>query len=537
LSTTGYPDSQVGARPAMAARLRSIGLEGWVLVALIVLAAVIRVITLDNQSIWADEALTVYEAGLPFGSMIHTVITVETTPPLYFVVVWVWARLFGTDPVVLRTVSSLAGLTMVPIAYLCAKELVSRRAGLLAAAFVAVNPFMIWYSQEARSYMLVAALSGAAFLWFIRSLRAPTRRNLIWWAVFSSLAVMTHFFASFAIVPEAVWLLWRHRARLTRAAVGVVAFVQLLMLPLAVNDASAAHGVAWISASPPQNRIAATFVEWGASNLDRRTTTPEGLAIGLILIVALVLLIGRRGDERMRWGARVAAVVTAVVFLAPLALGAIGIDYFLSRNEIPAFIPVTVIVAAACTAPRARWAGGLLAAALLVVFALTAINVQTHTYLERPDWRGLADKIGPATTPRAVLAADGTTADALKIYLPGVHWTQLPDKRELVSQIEVVGVTKKIQLAVAQEATGASGVLRAAGHHHRHHPPKAQPRKVAPPGTVLLDRYRFKNWIVARFALEHPMYISTDGLARIAGRFFTHVPAALLIFFQHPNQG
>jgi hypothetical protein len=80
-------------------RARSVPLDVWVVGGLVVVAAVIRFATIGSQSYWQDEALTVYEAQLPFGAMIHTVATVETTPPLYFVLIWAWAKVLGTSEV------------------------------------------------------------------------------------------------------------------------------------------------------------------------------------------------------------------------------------------------------------------------------------------------------------------------------------------------------------------------------------------------------------------------------------------------------
>src|SRR5690348_6703189 len=120
-----------------------------------------------------DEALTAYEAQLPLGAMINTVVHVETTPPLYFLLIWSWAHLFGNGEVALRSVSLLAGVALVPLAFLCARDLINAKAGVVAAALVTFNPFLIWYSQEARAYILVAALSGASFLWFIRARARP----------------------------------------------------------------------------------------------------------------------------------------------------------------------------------------------------------------------------------------------------------------------------------------------------------------------------------------------------------------------------
>src|SRR2546421_10520703 len=109
--------------------IRRVPLDVWALGALIVVAATIRIITIDNQTFWMDEALTAYEAHLPFGPMINTVAHVETTPPLYFVLIWGWAHLFGTGEVALRSVSTIAGVALVPVAYLAARDLISRWAG------------------------------------------------------------------------------------------------------------------------------------------------------------------------------------------------------------------------------------------------------------------------------------------------------------------------------------------------------------------------------------------------------------------------
>jgi mannosyltransferase len=531
VSTSEYPAGELRRRrPAVLTRVREVSPEGWVLLALVMVAAAIRIITIDNQSFWADEALTAYEAGLPFTAMLHTVTSIETTPPLYFLLIWIWSKAFGTSEVALRSISAMAGVAVVPIAYLCARELIDRRAGLIAAALVAVNPFMIWYSQEARAYMLLAALSGASFLWFLRTRRDPSRRNLGWWAAFSALALMTHFFAGFAVAAEAVWLLWTARSRATLLAVGVVATVQVAMLPFAIIDASPSRGAGWIGRISRVHRIGQAVIEWGASNLYRRISTSDGLIAGVALAVVLVILLAVGGDRRSQRAAAVAGAVSAFVFLAPLAVGLAGQDYFLSRNVIPAFVPVVVLVAAACTAPRARKAGDVLAIVLLAIFCFASVDVQTHPYLQRPAWRRVARSLEPGMLPRAILAADGTTADALKIYLPGASWTTRLARPTLIREIDVVGATKRLRLI------GPPQPLR--GAVRTGHAPKGSPvpRSVAAPGTTLVARFRIANWVVARFALTHPRRLSADQLARAAPHFFRRTPAALLIFFQRPRR-
>jgi mannosyltransferase len=508
---------------------RPISADVWAVFALVALAAAIRIITIDNQSLWQDEALTAYEAGLPFGAMLHTVAHVETTPPLYFVLIWVWAKVFGTGAVALRSVSTLAGIALVPIAYLSARGLVSRWAGVVAAAFVAVNPFLIWYSQEARSYMLLAALTAAAFLWFIRARQEPSRRNLTWWAVFSSLALMTHFFAGFAIAPEALWLLWIWRTRAVAAAVAIVTVVQLAMAPFALIDT--AHGASWIARVPRINRIGVAALEWGVSILDRRSTVAVGLIGAAVLIAVVVLLLALAGDGRSRQGAKVAAGIAGFVLAAPVILGFFGQDYFLSRNVIPAFVPLATLIGAACVVPRARVLGGALAIGLVAMFSFATVRVQTSSALQRPDWRNVARALGAAPVPRAILAADGVTADPLKIYMPHVNWVLPHGRRSLVREIDVVGATKRLAL-VSSARVVATDLLA-----HRPGPVGSSlPRTVAPRGTRLLSRIRVDNWIVARFALAHPLRVSVDELTATAPRYFRHAPVALLVFVQRPGR-
>lgn len=531
MSTSDYTAQRFG-RPRLpklraAARATPIPAEVWAVGALVVLAAVIRIITIDNQSFWTDEALTAYEAHLPFGAMLNTVAHVETTPPLYFVLIWCWAHLFGTSEVALRSVSTLAGIALVPIAYLAARDLVSRWAGVIAAAFVAVNPFLVWYSQEARAYMLLAALTGAAFLWFVRARRDPSRRNLVWWAAFSALALMTHFFAGFAIAPEALWLLWISRTRAVAVAVGFVVAAQVAMAPLAFLDSS--HGTGWIAATSMIHRIRQTTLEWGVSLLTRRIPLWYG-PVGWVILFSLVgLLLLAAGDRRTRAGAAVAAVIATSVMLLPLALALVGQDYFLVRYVIPAFLPLATLVAAACAVPRARVLGGALALALLALFSYATIRVQTDGSLQRPQWRNAARSLGPALVPRAILAASGTSADPLKIYLPGVTWVQLHNRVVLIREVDVVGDTKRIRLLPGHPITTASlGAPTPYG--------SPVPRKVAPPGATLLSRSKVDSWIVARFSLRRPERVSINRLAELAPRFFIHAPAALLIFTQQPGR-
>ena len=180
------------------------------------LAAALRLATLDLQSFWYDEAFTpvhVLHDGL--GATLRAVVHHENTPPLWYLLAWVDARLFGDGALALRLPSALAGVLTVPVVWAIAQQLAGRRAALVAAALVAVNPLFVWYSQEARAYGLFVLMSALAMLCFVRALDDPARGRLAAFALAGALALLTHYFAVFLLVPMALWLLLDGRARRT----------------------------------------------------------------------------------------------------------------------------------------------------------------------------------------------------------------------------------------------------------------------------------------------------------------------------------
>src|SRR5260221_10165216 len=96
---------------------------------------------------------------------------------------------------------------------------------------------LLWYSQEARGYALLALLTAVAALYFVRALDGGRRRDFTAWGVASALALATHYFAIFPIALEAAWLLWR-RGRPALAGLLFVPLPRLALAPPAVPQMS-----------------------------------------------------------------------------------------------------------------------------------------------------------------------------------------------------------------------------------------------------------------------------------------------------------
>ena len=143
------------------------------LIFIIAIGSFFRFINLDKpEGMWEDEYISYIEAkdsSLWFKSL-HA--------PLYYIVLHFWMHFFGETDFVIRLLSVVFGILLIYVIYLAGKELDSRKTGLLAAFFVAINSFLIYYSQEVRIYSLLALFGGLAALFLIRILKNPSRLNI-----------------------------------------------------------------------------------------------------------------------------------------------------------------------------------------------------------------------------------------------------------------------------------------------------------------------------------------------------------------------
>jgi hypothetical protein len=373
-------------------------------------------------------------------SLFTTLATVphsESTPPLYYLVAWLWSRPLGTGEAAMRSLSALAGTASVAVIYLGARALpLPRRCGLVAAAIVAVSPVLVWFSQDARAYALAFLLTAISFLFFARARRSGTTRDLAWWAIGSALAVATHYFAGFVIVPEAVLLLAAKvpRRRVATAIVAVIAAAALL-LPIALRQAENAHA-GWISEQPLGQRLERAGAKLlGADNgnehgLRQPGPIPLGVPAALAVVALALLLWG--GDRRERRGAAIAAAVGLAGVGLPLLLGVFGADYLDGRNLIPVFVPLIVLLGAGLGVRRAGWAGLAVAGAFCLCSLVYTIEIDRLPRLQREDLRNAARQIEPLRPGTAVVTIRYSGNQPLHYYL-GARFAAgvLPPLREI----------------------------------------------------------------------------------------------------------
>jgi mannosyltransferase len=409
------------APPEIAARAVSRHPVLWALAGLTAVAAAVRFSSLGVQSYHHDEVITAMRI-IPgsLGQVLHEVKASESNPPLYYVLAWGWAKAFGTGEFGLRALSALFGIAVVPVGYLIGRELASRRAGLTLAALLAVNPMLIWYSQEARSYALLIFFGALSLLFFVRALERRRGIDLVLWALASALALCSHYFAVFAVAIEAVWLLvaLRSRWRVVLPALGAVLVTGLALLPLLFAQVDPTH-IGWIENDPLFDRLLQSGVSFLAGETGHVIAEPPRERYALlpaIMVGIALLLVAARGSGRERRGAALGIALGLGVAALATAAALAGKDYVVERNLLPALVPLTAAVAIGCGVRGARRVGLLLAVALCSYWLAFDLYVAQTPNLQRPDFRTLTRELGPRREGRAIVSWK-LAADPIRWYL------------------------------------------------------------------------------------------------------------------------
>src|SRR5262249_13728047 len=181
-------------------RARRRRLEGWAIVIVIGLAALLRIALLDRNGLWADEIFSLAMAtghslehpaadadpglgdfvempnALPvqfyrryleheetpaeLARIIRAVRLSHTSPPLYSLLLSFWTRVLGTSDAGLRLFSVLWALSTFPGLVYLARRLGGRPAVLPVCVLFAASPVALFYSIEGRMYSLVWFLAA-----------------------------------------------------------------------------------------------------------------------------------------------------------------------------------------------------------------------------------------------------------------------------------------------------------------------------------------------------------------------------------------
>lgn len=175
---------------------------------ILLVAFALRAYRLGVASLWYDETVSVILAQKDLLALTrHTAGDIH--PPLYYYLLHFWGRAAGWSEFSVAFVSLFFGVLLVALAYRVAREFFDVRVARLAALFVALSPYNLWYSQEVRMYTLGAFLGLAATYFFARLITVDRqlltddrrwRRNFIAYVITSALGLYTLYYFAFLLV-------------------------------------------------------------------------------------------------------------------------------------------------------------------------------------------------------------------------------------------------------------------------------------------------------------------------------------------------
>jgi len=401
------------------------------IVMIALLAFALRLYSLDQQSFWSDEGLTVHYAGSQIVGLIQR-ITVGFHNPLYFLGLHFWIDTVGQSDWAIRFYSLMFSVLAVPLVYILGRLLYGGSTGLLAALILAANPFAIYYAQEARMYAQILSLSVGMMTVFILALR---RNRLMYWLGFVLLAaacLYTHYFAALAPLAAAVyyiasWLSGRYRPLLGRWLLAH-ATVLLLYTPWLANAVGMTSTRSWQEPTPPLS------LPWSIlGHFSLGEVFPFGSKLWLTVAFGSLFFLGCYGmyrlgrtgireDEDVRGDALLLPIYFFIPMLTMVALATTGhgiLNKYLTV-ALPPFClilalgvrSIPLIVARTSARPiRSRRFGAFLAILALIFimatdfFALRAYFTDARYF--KPDYRATAAYIAARERFGDVILADG----------------------------------------------------------------------------------------------------------------------------------
>ena len=212
----------------------------------ILLGAFLRFYRLGSQSIWGDEALTLqsYTVGSSLVQLLSGIWHKAFHPPLYFVIAHYWYQL-GQSEFMLRFPSAVFGVAAIPMMYLITRRFFRVGAPGISALIVALSPFHVWYSQEARMYSLQVLLAMGSTLFFLRAWKTRKPADYTLYGLLTLMGLYTHIGTLLLVAAQGVFVLgaaFRDRGRLI-VWIGVMALVLLLYAPWIANFVLGNKGV------------------------------------------------------------------------------------------------------------------------------------------------------------------------------------------------------------------------------------------------------------------------------------------------------
>jgi 4-amino-4-deoxy-L-arabinose transferase-like glycosyltransferase len=428
------------------------------LLAILLLAFALRMVRLGDLRMWGDEGFSVYSGQRGLYAITFEGKDVDPHPPLYYYLLHFYLPLAGFSELAVRYFSVLFGMATVALMFTVGKKMYDARVGVVAAAFTAIAPFAVHYSQEVRMYALVIFLSALTVYLFVQLFERDAstfhasrftqnaKRNTqyairnthyisrfllgsrVLWLAFALVMLLiqyTQYQAAFLFVAQGLFLLPFLKKRFAFAArwSAVACVVVVLFLPwLFLHSASAFSDVKDVAGDTvPMD--AATFLARGFAALTMGPTLPPANALPFaalflaLVVVGLLIALATRAAKANDW-LLVLLVAVPMLSLYPLYVAA---PLYRGRLFALALVPLVLLIARSVMliAQRARWLGIPIGAAI-VVGSVVGLN---HYYFRYSRYSAVVEDYLPAIRAIEERAQPGDVVLFHAYWHEGYFWS------------------------------------------------------------------------------------------------------------------
>ncbi|GIV77697.1 MAG: hypothetical protein KatS3mg050_2091 [Litorilinea sp.] len=414
------------------------------LLAILLLAFALRVWRLGAQELRGDEAFGYFfSLPSPVAIVEATLELEEPHPVASYVLAHYWLGMAGHSEFALRFLSTWFGTVAVALMAALGRRLALPAGTLLGAtALLAISPYAIWHSQDARMYSMSLALTLAVTVAAVAWLRQPRWGRAIACVILGLLALHTHYFNAFVLVALNLYALlatwpWAHHRRRLLGWAGIQAGILAGTGPwlwAARHILAGYHGNGDSPPLPELLRRSFSVFAVGEAGTPPAALGQQWLWAGLSLFLVLlggVTLLRAWSAREERWRGWLLLLYLAVP-LAAIAWSSRGRPIFNERYLVAAAPPFYLLLAAGLAgvtrlgAGRGSWprlAAGLLA--VLMVGGMVAGLYRYHTepaYGKTRGWRLLAaalERFSAAMPPAAVRIVQNYPDPTLWYYYRG----------------------------------------------------------------------------------------------------------------------
>lgn len=414
---------------------------------ILIIGTLLRLYHNTAISLWHDEAFSALLIKYPWQEMMYR-IGLDVHPPMYYVFLRLWHYVLGDSLSSLRGFSVFFGVATIVAAYGFVKTAFKdEKAALVAALLVALNPFQIQYTSEARMYTMGAFFGVAAAWSLICALQATDklkqRESYLLFAFTSAIAILTHYYLLFTVAALCgfglLYHIYYYRANIKQYYLLIASYVLLALLFLPwlktflfqYKQVGAGY---WI---PPMDRWSIPTTLWQIMigwERDITQSTTKILVLALTLAVLLIIYsFIKRTQGSAKWLVVLAFLAPfggSILFLLLSRLKGETASVYLVRYFIFASTFLTII--AAVWLSKLGWR--IFAYFLLAVYAIANIGVFIHNWsnlkpAERPGMAAAAKFLVSNVAPTDKLYV-GSSFEFfnLRYYLEQSGRTDLPQE-------------------------------------------------------------------------------------------------------------